>query len=88
MGFGGSAAAMNTSLKANKRNRVSTFDKIKNFKEGKEIKLDFKNKATPKQLKEIREKLQEENRKLLTKRIIIISVFLFIIIYVIGFVKF
>ena len=88
MGFGGSAAAMIASLKANKRKRVSTFDKIKDFKEGKEIKVHFKNKATPKQLKEIREKIQEENKKALTKKVVLISVLLIIIIYVIGFVKF
>ena len=37
MGFGGSAAAMITSLKNNKRTRVSTFKKMKDFKEGKNI---------------------------------------------------
>ena len=88
MGFGGSAAAMIASLKANKRKRVSTFDKIKDFKEGEEIKVHFKNKATPKQLKEIRERIQEENKKALTKKVVLISIFLIIIIYVIGFVKF
>jgi hypothetical protein len=35
-------ARMITSLKTNKRYRVSTFDKIKNFKKGKEKKLHFK----------------------------------------------
>ena len=38
-----SIAGMITSLKNNKRSRISTFDKIKNFKKGKEKKLHFKN---------------------------------------------
>ena len=88
MGFGGSVAAMLASLKANKRNRVSTFDKIKNFKEGSTIELHFKNKATPKQLKEIRQKLKAENKKQIIKRVVIITICLIIIIYFIGFVKF
>lgn len=88
MSFGGSVAAMIASLKANKRTRVSTFNKIKNFKETNNTKLHFKNKATQKQLKEIREKLQKENKKLLVKKALLITVCLLIIIYVIGFVKF
>lgn len=49
---------MIASLKNNKRYRVSTFVKIKNFKKGKEKKLHFfKKKSSSKQLKEIRIKL-------------------------------
>ena len=46
MSFGGSVAAMITSLKANKRNRISTFDKIKNHKKSKKSKLYFDKKAS------------------------------------------
>ncbi|MBU3010245.1 hypothetical protein KO506_02410 [Polaribacter vadi] len=88
MGFGGSAAAMITSLKNNKRTRVSTFKKMKDFKEGKNIQVSFSKKSTPAQLKRIREKLQSENRKRLRRFAIISTCLLIIVIYVIGFVKF
>ena len=57
-----SIAAMVTSLKNNKRTRVSTFKKMKDFKEGKNIQVSFDKSATPHQLKNIREKLQKENK--------------------------
>ena len=63
MSFGGAVSAMITSLKNNKRDRVSTFEKMKSFKEGKNIQIHFDKKATPHQLKIIREKLQEENNE-------------------------
>ncbi|APZ46194.1 hypothetical protein BW723_07735 [Polaribacter reichenbachii] len=88
MGFGGSAAAMITSLKNNKRTRVSTFQKMKDFKEGKNIQVSFDKKATPQQLKRIREKLQSENKKKLIRILLISGSILIIVIYLIGFVKF
>lgn len=88
MGFGGSAAAMITSLKNNKRTRVSTFKKMKDFKEGKNIQVSFDKKATPQQLKRIREKLQSENKKKLKRVLLISGSILIIVIYIIGFVKF
>jgi hypothetical protein len=81
-------AGMITSLKNNKRYRISTFDKIKNFKKGKEKKLHFKKKSSSKQLIEIRIKLQKENKEKLIKNSIIISIFLGVIIYFIGYYKF
>lgn len=84
----GSIAAMVTSLKNNKRTRVSTFKKMKDFKEGKNIQVSFDKIATPHQLKKIREKLQKENRKNLKRNSIILIFIMIISIYVIGFVKF
>ena len=81
-------SGMIASIKMNKRTRVSTFDKIKNFKEGAAIKLHFDKKATPRHLQKIREKLQKENTKKLTTMLIVIVVFLIVLIYAIGFVKF
>jgi len=83
-----SISAMITSLKNNKRTRVSTFDKIKNFKEGKNIQVSFAKKASPYQLKKIKEKIQDENKRLLKRNIIIIITCISIMIYAIGFVKF
>ena len=68
----GSIAAMVTSLKNNKRERVSTFKKMKDFKEGKNIQVSFDKSATPHQLKNIREKLQKENKQILKRNIIIL----------------
>lgn len=81
-------SGMITSLKNNKRKRVSAFEKIENFKEGKNIQVRFDKKATPHQLKKIKDNLQQENKKLLKRNIIIFTIGLLIIIYCIGFVKF
>jgi hypothetical protein len=83
-----SIAAMVTSLKNNKRKRVSTFKKMKDFKEGKNIQVSFDKSATPHQLKNIREKLQKENKQILKRNIIILIFIMILLIYMIGFVKF
>ena len=83
-----SIAAMVTSLKNNKRTRVSTFKKMKDFKEGKNIQVSFDKSATPHQLKNIREKLQKENKKILKRNSIILISIMILLIYMIGFVKF
>lgn len=75
-------------IKSGKRSRVSTYDKIKDFKKGKNIQVSFDKKATKYQLKDIKEKLQKENTERFTKILIIISVLILILVYVIGFVKF
>ena len=83
-----SISGMITSLKNNKRTRVSTFDKLKNFKKGKSIQVAFDKEASSYQLKKIKEKLQEENKKSLKKTVIILIVAICIIIYAIGFMQF
>jgi hypothetical protein len=85
MGF---ASGMITSLKNNKRTHVSTFEIVKNYKKGKNLQVHFNKKATPCQLKKIKENLEAENKKLLTRNILLIIVTMSIIIYAIGFVKF
>ena len=81
-------AHMIISLKGNKRERVSAFKKMENFKEGTNMQLHFKNKATPYQLKRIREKLQTEKKIRTQRRIIIFVLLMILFIYAIGFVKF
>ncbi|TXD65472.1 hypothetical protein [Polaribacter glomeratus] len=76
------------SLKNNKRTRVSTFDKLKNFKEGKNIQVAFDKKGSPYKLKKIKEKPQEKNKKLLKRNLLIIIAIISMVIYGIGFVKF
>ena len=72
MSFGGSAAAMIASIKANKRRRISTFEKLKNFKKAKKSTLLFPNKATKKDLKEIRERIQQQNKTSFIKKVVAI----------------
>lgn len=79
---------MVASLKHNKRNRISAFEKLENFKEGVNIQVSFDKTATPHQLAKIREKLQTQNKKKRRNRIILFTSILLIAIYIIGFVKF
>ena len=76
------------SLKNNKRERTSTLKKIKNFKKTKNIEVVFKKKANSYQLKKIRNKLKQENKRKMKKNIMIFFIVMSIVIYVIGFVKF
>ena len=88
MGFGGAVGAMITSLKNNKRSRVSTFKKLENYKDVKYKEGLIEKKATPHQLKEIREKLQKENRKKLIITILYFIISFTIIIVLLNVIKF
>lgn len=79
---------MITSLKNNKRSRISTFEKIKKFKEGNNIQVTFDKKATESQLRRIKEKLEEENKQKMKRNLILFGIGMGILIYFIGFVKF
>lgn len=83
MGFGGSVAAMIASLKANKRTRVSTFDKIKDLKKSSKTELYFKKKASPLELKKIRDKLQKENDANFKRKILFLIILLIILLLLI-----
>lgn len=85
MGF---STHMIISIKNNKRERISTFKKLENFKEGTNLKLHFENKATTRQLKTIRKKLQTENKLRTIKHVVIFALLMILFIYAIGFVKF
>ena len=72
MGFGGPVSAMISSLKNNKRERKSTFKKMKNYSSHSDSTdhLIFKNSATKEDLLLIKKKIRLENkRKLLTNGI-------------------
>ncbi len=71
MSFGGAVSAMQTSLKNNKRSRVSAFKKMERFQDVKYKEGTIVKKASPQLLKEIRERIQKENRQ--NTRILIIS---------------
>ena len=88
MGFGGAASSMITSLKNNKRVKSTTFKKMKEFKKVKYSDVHFNKKATPQQLKKIREKLKLENKKNLLRKVILFAIFFCILIYFIKFYKY
>ncbi len=73
MGFGGSVSAMMTSLKNNKRTRPSAFKKLKGFENGAYKDGSIDKKASPKLLKEIREKTIKENKERLIKKIVVLG---------------
>lgn len=83
----GFIAHMIASLKSNKRNRISTFDKIKNLKKSNKSELHFPNKATPKELEELRKKIKKESDISFYKKAAVIIVLIAVILYAIGFVK-
>jgi len=72
-GLSGHASSMITSLKNNLRRK-----NLEHFKSSEKniayTKIEFENKATPEQLKEIRERLQKENTKIQKKYISILGV--------------
>jgi hypothetical protein len=87
MSFGGSVAAMITSIKANKRNCVSTFEKTKHLKKGYHTEVHFENTATPEELKKLREKIQKESKIQSIKKVLLLLIAIAILIYAIGFVE-
>jgi len=90
MSFGGVVGSMITTLKNNKRERKSALKRLKDnpaeYSDGNE--LHFEKKASPMQLKKIREDLQRENKKIMIRNIAIVVIFMLILIYFIGFAKF
>ena len=88
MSFGGVVGAMITSLKNNKRDRVSALKKLKDsgVEYSEKTELHFEKKASPMQLKKIREKLQKENKTRTRNKIVIIAIAIISFIYFIGFV--
>lgn len=87
MSFGGAVGAMISSLKNNKRERKSAFDKLKNHK-AQNRKLHFDNKASKEDLKKIRQKLLLENRKTNIKNILVFIFILSLFIYFFAFFKY
>ena len=80
MSFGGAVSAMITSLKNNARKRKTLYDN-KDFFKTKSTKKTFVTgkKATPKQLKEIRLRLQKENIRMVRRNLTITIIILVVI---------
>ena len=84
-----SAAAMIISIKNNKRARKSAFKKlVKNGSYSTKTKLFFHRNASKIQLRNIKEKLRKENKRVLVRKIATILIPLIMMIYCIGFAKF
>ena len=88
MSFGGAVSAMATSLKNNKRPRVSAFKKMEGYKDVKYKKGTIDKTASPQQLREIRERLQQENKRDSLIKIISITSIIIILFILFNFVKF
>lgn len=74
MSFASSAFAMIASLDFNRRNRSSALQKMDKLIKGKYKKGKILKKATPEQLKTIRERIRKEQRSLFLKRAILFIV--------------
>jgi hypothetical protein len=86
-GLSSHASSMISSLKSNFRKREVSL--LKGSKTTTYFgKINSNKSATPHQLKNIREKIQQENRKILKRNSIIFISLMIILVYVIGFVKF
>ncbi len=88
MSFGfGPASEMHKKVKNSQRERYSTFKKIKELgsTDSEEGSVLTEKNASPAQLKEIRKKLQKENRRNSFIKVIFFTVFLFMVIYYFGF---
>ncbi len=90
MSFGGAVSAMVTALKNNKRDRKSALKKLKDsgVEYSGKTELHFENQASPAELEKIRQRVKEENRKIVIRNMIIMVVLMAIAIFFIGFVKF
>ncbi len=85
MSFGGSVAAMISSLKNNKRPRQSAHEKYKHYINNvkKRDNILPEKKLSKEQLKEIRDKIQAENKKSFIKQIV---AFIFAIVFILTFI--
>ncbi len=88
MSFGGAVSAMVTSLKNNRRPRVSAFKKMKEFENVKYKKGTIDKKASPELLRDIREKIQKENKRNRLIAIISISTIVTVLYILFNFVTF
>ncbi|MCH2216753.1 MAG: hypothetical protein MK076_01540 [Flavobacteriales bacterium] len=89
MSSAGSISAMVTSLKNNKRDRKSALKRLKESSTRYSVseKLHFEKKASPLQLKKIREHIQRRNKKIFIQKIVAVGILSLLLIYVIGFAK-
>lgn len=86
-GFG-AASEMHRTVQKLRRKRPSAFEKMGKLPNGAYQEGEFSKKATPQQLKAIKEKVRKEQRSLFLKRAILFIVSLGILCYFLLFHKF
>ncbi|OAD46711.1 hypothetical protein [Polaribacter atrinae] len=79
MAGGGFIAHMIASLNTNKRSHISTFDKIKSHKKSEKSELHFDKKASPSQLKKIKEEIIKENEIAFKRKVAILMLLIIVI---------
>ncbi len=82
MSFGGAVSAMITSLKNNKRKRVSAFDKLERFQKENSDRLYLNKSASKKELEKIRLQTLRKNRNLFINNSIALFIIFSILIYI------
>jgi hypothetical protein len=82
MSFGGAVSAMITSLKNNKRKRVSAFYKLERFQKENSDRLYFNKSASKKELEKIRLQTLRKNRNLFINNSIALFIIFSILIYI------
>ncbi len=84
----GYGSQIQATLNRNKHKTSKTFKKIKGTRKVNYSEVYFDKKATPHQLKKIRERMQIENRKRFIQKLVVILISLAMIIYIVIFAKF
>lgn len=87
MSFGG-ASYMITSLKNNKRNRKSAFEKLENYQKDDNDSLHFTKNVTESELEEIKFRVRKEKRSSLIKNIVFLIIAFLFLYFLVGFVIF
>ncbi|MDX8553879.1 hypothetical protein MK851_09635 [Tenacibaculum sp. 1B UA] len=82
MSFGGAVSAMITSLKNNKRKRVSAFDKLERFQKENSDKLYFNKSANKKELEKIRLQILKGNTNRFIKNSIAFLIIFSLLLYI------
>ena len=88
MSFGGAVSSMVTSIKNNKRNRKSTFEKLESYQKDDNDSLHFTKNVTESELEEIKFRVRKEKRSSLIKNILFLIIAFLFLYFLVGFVIF
>ena len=88
MSFGGAVSSMITSIKNNKRNRKSTFEKLESYQKDDNDSLHFTKNVTESELEEIKFRVRKEKRSSLIKNIVFLIIAFLFLYFLVGFVIF
>ncbi|WBX71603.1 MULTISPECIES: hypothetical protein [Tenacibaculum] len=88
MSFGGAVSSMVTSIKNNKRNRKSTFEKLESYQKDDNDSLHFTKNVTESELEEIKFRVRKEKRSSLIKNIVFLIIAFLFLYFLVGFVIF